>query len=186
MSNLIYKNLFVFAFSKEWSLATSRHLTKQKLQMCSRVSYRNLSKLLNTLKDLDVNTLKKLLNFVFCKIKQLEEAFNSLRWWDISSLVVNVISKNIFFRIMHSFNFCLQQGLVANILIIASVTTTLKKGEKQLFRNYRPILILLFFHMMLKRITYNRLYNYITENIVIFEKNSDYRLHIQRNILLCN
>ena len=152
----------------------------------TNVFYSFLQKSVQTFKYFKGFRCQHLLNVVFCKIKQLEEAFNSLRWWDISSFVVNVISKNIFFRIMHSFNFCLQQGLVANILIIASVTTTLKKGEKQLFRNYRPILILLFFYMMLKRITYNRLYNYITENIVIFEKNSDYRLHIQRNILLCN
>ena len=81
----------------------------------------------------------------------------SLQRGDISP-VVNVISKNIFFPITNILNFCLQQGIALNSLIIESITSIFKKLEEQSLANYRAILVLLSFSMTLERIMDKRLH----------------------------
>ena len=104
----------------------------------------------NTSKDLDVSTLKTLLNIIFSKIKKKQ-----LKTRSYLRIGVNVISENIFFSIMQILNFGLHQGILPNSLKIESITFIFKKVEEQSLKNYRPISVLISFSMALERIMYD-------------------------------
>ena len=53
---------------------------------------------------------------------------------------------------------------------IACVTPILKSGEEYLLTNYRPISVLQCSSKILERIMYNRVYNVLTENKILYEK----------------
>ena len=55
------------------------------------------------------------------------------------------------------------------------VTPIYKSGKKQLLRNYRPISVLSCFSKILERIMYNRVYNYLTDNNLLFHKRFGFR-----------
>ena len=58
---------------------------------------------------------------------------------------------------------------------IAKVTPFYKSGKKNLMTNYRPISILSCFSKILKRIMYNRLYSYLNDNSLFFQKQFGFR-----------
>ena len=126
-----------------------------------------VSKVSKAARDVDISTLKEIFKHSLLQNKKLEEAFKSSRRCHPSSSVGNVIFENIFLWNVRIFKFCLQQGVFANSLKILSVTTILKKDEKQILRNYRPVLVLPYFSIMLERIMYNRLYPYLTKDASI-------------------
>ena len=68
------------------------------------------------------------------------------------------------------FNLSLNTGDVPNNLKIAKVTPIHKTGEKAETSNYRPISVLPCFSKILERIMYNRVYNFITKNNLLYEK----------------
>ena len=53
---------------------------------------------------------------------------------------------------------------------IAKVTPIFKSGKKELLTNYRPISVLSCFSKILERIMYNRVYNYLNDNNLLFHK----------------
>ena len=53
---------------------------------------------------------------------------------------------------------------------IAKVSPIFKKGDKSILSNYRPISVLPHFSKILERIMYNRLYAYLAENNILFNK----------------
>ena len=74
-----------------------------------------------------------------------------------------VIPKNIF-------NFSLAKGVFPNKLQIAWVTPIFKKGNNTLETNYKPISVLPCFPKLLERIMYNRLYKFVVENNILYQK----------------
>ena len=54
--------------------------------------------------------------------------------------------------------------------IIARITPIYKGGDKENIVNYRPIVFLPCFSKILERIMYNRLYLYLTENNLLYNK----------------
>ena len=55
-------------------------------------------------------------------------------------------------------------------LKIARVTPIFKKGNNTLLTNYRPISVLACFSKLLERIMYNRLYKFLQENNILYQK----------------
>ena len=55
-------------------------------------------------------------------------------------------------------------------LKLLNVTPVFKSGKNELGTNYRPISVLPCFSKILERIMYNRLYEYLTKNILLVEK----------------
>ena len=53
---------------------------------------------------------------------------------------------------------------------IVQITRTYKGGDKENVVNYRPVTVLLFFSEILERIKHNRLYLYLTENNLLYNK----------------
>ena len=57
---------------------------------------------------------------------------------------------------------------------IADVTPILKKGDKQLIKNYRPISLLPIYGKILEKNIFNHLYSYLTANRLITKNQSGF------------
>ena len=77
--------------------------------------------------------------------------------------------------LMHIFNLSLEKGIFPDDLKIARVTLIFKAGDESEMRNYRPISVLPCFSKILERITYNRLFNYLTANEILYKKQFGFR-----------
>ncbi|XP_065680546.1 uncharacterized protein LOC136094511 [Hydra vulgaris] len=85
---------------------------------------------------------------------------------DIVKSVFDIIEASLF----HVFDLSFKTGIVPDKLKIARITPVFKSGDKSNILNYRPISILPCFSKLLERIMYNRLYNYLTENDMLYCK----------------
>ena len=73
------------------------------------------------------------------------------------------------------FNDSLLLGIFRRSMKIAKVTPFYKSGKKNLMTNYRPISVLSCFSKILERIMYNRLYSYLNDNNLFFQKQFGFR-----------
>ena len=71
---------------------------------------------------------------------------------------------------LHIFNLYIQTGIFPDEHKIASATPIFKVGENWNLGNYRPISVSPCFSKILKRILYNRLYKYLTDNNILCKK----------------
>ena len=107
---------------------------------------------------------------------ELENAFKSLqsnKSPGINEIDVNVL-KEVFDIIKpilrHIFNWSILEGKFPDQLKIAKVTPVFKTGDKTDPGNYRPISVLSCISKILEKIMYNRLYDYLTKNDILFKK----------------
>ena len=123
-----------------------------------------------------MNSSKTVLHEYALQDKELEEAFNSLKpnkspGFDyISSSVVKFCASCLFNPLKHIFSLSLQAGTFPNGMKIARVSPIFKKREEFFFTNYRPISVLPCFSKLFERIMYNRLYKYLLQNNLFYEK----------------
>ena len=85
----------------------------------------------------------------------------------------NVIKKsfgNLFEPLKYLFNLSIEKGVFPDDLKIARVTPIYKGEGSSDVSNYRPISLLPCFPKILERIMYNRLYNYLIENNILYSK----------------
>ena len=61
----------------------------------------------------------------------------------------------------------MELGTFPKILKIGKVSPIFKKGDSQLFDNYRPISVLPIFGKILEKVLYNRLYSFFMSKNVI-------------------
>ena len=73
------------------------------------------------------------------------------------------------------FDSSLSLGIFPDSMKIAKVTPVFKAGKKELVSNYRPISVLPCFSKILEKIMYNRVYKYLTENNLLFQKQFGFR-----------
>ena len=108
--------------------------------------------------------------------KEFEEAFFSLKinksagYDDINYNVIKEIFQHIHRPLKHIFNLSITKGIFPEKLKIARVTPVFKAGENTEVSNYRPISVLPCFSKILEKIMYNRLYSYLCENNILYEK----------------
>ena len=109
-------------------------------------------------------------------INELKDAFFSLKTNKSpghDGISFNVI-RNCFgplsTPLLSIFNSSLQTGIFPDELKIARVTPIYKTGDENDFGNYRPISVLPCFSKILKRIMDKRLYNYLSENQMLYSK----------------
>ena len=69
----------------------------------------------------------------------------------------------------------LKNGTVSENTKIAQISPTFKSGKKELLTNYRPISVLPCFSKILERIMYNRLYEYLNQNNILYNKQFGFR-----------
>ena len=112
---------------------------------------------------------------------ELEEAVKSLKKNKASGpdgLDVNIIIsvyKIIKRPLLKIFNDSLHLGIFPQTMKIAKVLPFYKSGKKNLMTNYRPISVLSSFSKILERIMYNRLYSYLNDNNLFFQKQFGFR-----------
>ena len=113
------------------------------------------------------------------KIKQLsmnelKDAFFSLKinkspgYDDISFNVVKKCFSSLCEPLKYLFNLSIEKGILPDDLKIAKVTPIYKAEDKSDLSYYRPISVLSCFSKILERIMYNRLYQYLTENKILY------------------
>ena len=76
---------------------------------------------------------------------------------------------------LHVFNLSIVKGIFPDDLKIARVTPVFKGGDEKDLENYRPISILLCFSKILERIMYNRLYNHLIKNNILYSKQFEFQ-----------
>ena len=76
---------------------------------------------------------------------------------------------------MNIFSLSLKKGIFPEKMKIAKVSPIFKKGDKSILSNYRPISVLPCFSKILEHIMYNRLYTYLAENNILFNKQFGFR-----------
>ena len=81
-----------------------------------------------------------------------------------------MVSDEIIVILKHIFNISLAKGVFPDKLKIARVTPIFKKGNNTLVAIYRPISVLPCFSKLLERIIYNRLYKFLLENNIFYQK----------------
>ena len=107
---------------------------------------------------------------------EIKIAFDSLKinkspgFDDISPNVVKFVFHAIIMPVRHVFDLSLKKGIFPEKLKIAKVTPIFKTGEKSCVNNYRPISVLSCFSKILERIMYNRLYAFLIENNILYDK----------------
>ena len=108
--------------------------------------------------------------------EEIKIAFSTLRsnkspgFDDISSDVIKFAFDAIIEPIRHIFDISLTKGVFPDKLKITRITPIFKSGEREFVSNYRPISVLSCFSKVLERIMYNRLYSFIVENNVLYNK----------------
>ena len=122
---------------------------------------------------------------------KIKEALRSLKpnkspgYDNISSSVVNETSDIFFTPLKYIFNLSLQQGILPQNLKISKVSPIFKKDEEFLLTNYRPILAPPRFSKLLERIMDNRLFKYLSENSILYEKQFGFQTsHSTENAIL--
>ena len=126
-------------------------------------------------------TVNTKLNETVLSEDEFEEAFKSLkrnRAPGHDGLDVNIITsvyELIKKPLLKIFNESLNLSTFPENMKIAKVTPIFKSGKKELPKNYRPISVLPCFSKILEKIMYNRVYNYLNDNNLLFHKQFGFR-----------
>ena len=123
-------------------------------------------------------------------INELKDALFSLKinkslgYDDISFNILKKCFSSLCEPLEYMFN--IKKEFPQMTLKIAKVTPIYKADNKSDLCNYRPISVLPCFPKVLERIMYNRLYQYLTENKILFSKQFGFQTNTQLNMLSCN
>ena len=109
-------------------------------------------------------------------VNELKVAFFSLDinkspgFDDISFNVIKKCFSALHKPLLHIFNLSIIKGICPDDLKIARVIPSFKGGDDKELGNYRPISVLPCFSKILERIMYNRLYNHLIKNKLLYPK----------------
>ncbi len=93
----------------------------------------------------------------------------------IKSDIVKHVSKEIATPLATILNLSLSTGEVPDELKIAKVVPIYKKDNPEFFGNYRPVSVLPCLSKVLERIVYNRAYDFLCKNNVLYNKQYGFR-----------
>ena len=105
---------------------------------------------------------------------------------DISPIVVKNIIYFIVKPLIHIVNISLSTGIVPNDLKIAKIIPVFKKSDKHDVKNYRPISILPIFSKILEKVVYDRLYNFLNDNMLLSSCQYGFRKNTSTEMALLN
>ena len=113
--------------------------------------------------------------------EEVRNAFYSLKtnkstgYDNISSNAINNVFDFIVGLLRYMFSNYPAQGIFPEKIKIARIMPIYKGGDKENVVNFRPIFVLPCFSKILERIMYNRLYLYLTENNLLYNKQFDFQ-----------
>jgi len=124
---------------------------------------------------------KKVSSSIFmtpCDYEEVEKIIKSFQNDKASDISVSILKKCAPLLSWHLSNFInafMESGTFPKILKIAKITPIFKKGDPQMFDNYRPISLLPIFSKIYEKIIYNRLYDFLISQNVIYDKQFGFR-----------
>ena len=95
---------------------------------------------------------------IFEIISDLESSKSS----DLPSRVIKQSSIHFVPKLTKYFNEFIEKGVFPKILKTGRITPTFKKGDAQMFGNYRPVCTLPIFGKIFEKIIFNRLQNFFS------------------------
>ena len=90
-------------------------------------------------------------------------------WDDIKPSIIRHVKNLVKKTLAHISNLSFTSGEVPNELKIANVVPLHKSNDEMEFSNYRPVSILPVFSKLLERLMYNRLFDFINENHLLYK-----------------
>ena len=93
----------------------------------------------------------------------------------ICSSVVKSACELLVTPLLHIINLSFSSGIVPSHVKIANVTPIFKKGDPLSIGNYRPISMLSVFSKIIEKLMYKRLYNYLSSNNILYNKQFGFR-----------
>ena len=109
---------------------------------------------------------------------EISEIISDLEASKSSDLPIKVIkqaSHNLVPKLTKFFNEFIEKGVFPKILKIGRVTPIFKKGDAQLFGNYRPVCTLPIFGKIFEKIIFNRLHNFFSSKGIIYDNQFGFR-----------
>ena len=94
---------------------------------------------------------------------------------DIPAKVLKKCSNLIAKQTSGYFNYFLQTGVFPDCLKLGKITPIYKKGDQQLFDNYRPISLIPVFGKLFEKVIYRRLYNFLIAKNKLYSKQFGFR-----------
>ena len=111
------------------------------------------------------------------EILKIIKEFESGKASDISLTVLKKCAIHISGHLSGFINNFMMSGEFPKILKVGKISPVFKKGDTQLFDNYRPISILPIFGKIFEKVIYNRFYSFFLSKSVIFKKQFGFRKH---------
>ena len=89
---------------------------------------------------------------------------------DLNSNVILHVIDSIRKPLFHVIDTSVKEGIFPDLLKTSKVIPVFKKDDPSLISNYRPISLIPVFSKIFERVIYNRLYNYLTSNKLLYKK----------------
>ena len=118
--------------------------------------------------------------FAPCSLDEIENIIKNLdngKASDISIRIIKICAPIILPYLTMFFNKFIEIGIFPDILKVGQITPIFKKGNPQLFQNYRPVSTLPCFGKIFEKIIYSRLYNFFSSKGIIYENQYGFRSH---------
>ena len=100
--------------------------------------------------------------------------------------ILNLLKKYISKQLADLFNLSVSSGVFPSLLKIAKVVPVHKKDSKLDCRNYRPISLLSNIEKILEKLMYKRVYQFLTENNIIYDLQFGFRKNFSTAHALIN
>ena len=94
---------------------------------------------------------------------------------NISNKILKLTAKEISKPKTHIFNLTFQNGVIPEKLKLAIVTPIFKAGKNNKYENYRHISVLSCFSMLLEKLMYNQLIDFIDKNQILSKHQYGFR-----------
>ena len=106
--------------------------------------------------------------------------------FSIPNKVLILLKQDISLKLVDLFNLSFSSGSFPSILKTAKVVPVFKKGSKLDCCNYRPISLLSNVEKILEKLMYKRVYNFLTENNIIYDLQFGFRQKFSASHALIN
>ena len=113
-----------------------------------------------------------------CDESEISEIISDLESGKSSDLPIKVIKQASHFlvpKLTIYFNKFIEKGVFPKNLKVGRVTPIFKKGDAQLFGNYRPVCTLPIFGKIFEKIIFNRLHNFFSSKGIIYDNQFGFR-----------
>ena len=108
------------------------------------------------------------------------------RPFSIPNKILILLKQDISIQLADLFNLSFSSGSFPSILKTAKVVPVFKKGSKLDCCNYRPISLLSNVEKILEKLMYKRVYNFLTENNIIYDLQFGFRQKFSASHALIN